>query len=320
MDLKQVVAVVTVSETGSVTRAAELLHIVQPALTRQIKQLEDELGTQLFVRTRQGMRLTPAGETFVAHGRRALAELDRARDEIRPDPEDLHGTVTVGLLASTAELLADSLVAAVAERHPHVLLRLSAGYAGDVRGWLESGMVDLGLMYQVDQPAGLEIRPLVEEPLWAIAPASAGLQADRPVCFEEVARHPLVMPSEMHGLRRIVNAASARTGVGLTVVAETNTVAVQRQLVIHGHGWTVLPVITVVDDLERSQVSGAPLSDAMLARQIVLALPKNPPPARAVRAVASILVEEMDIAIRADRWPSAQWLPRHRGGAGAGQF
>ena len=171
VDLKQLTAVIAVTETGSVTRAAELLHTVQPALTRQIKMLEAELGTELFQRTRQGMRPTPAGLTFVEYARRALAELDRARAEIEPDPGELHGTVTIGLLASTADLLADALVSTTREQHPQLLLRITAGYAGDVMNWLETGTVDVGLLYQTSPTIAVELRPLIDGTLWAVAPS-----------------------------------------------------------------------------------------------------------------------------------------------------
>src|SRR5580692_7106761 len=100
MDLKQLKALVTVVETGSVTRAAELLHLVQPAVTRQVRSLEHELGVPLFERTRHGMRPTAAGLTFADRARRALNELDRARAEIAPAPGVVAGLVAVGLLES----------------------------------------------------------------------------------------------------------------------------------------------------------------------------------------------------------------------------
>src|SRR5437868_12996900 len=98
MDVKQLKALVTVAEAGSVTRAAELLHLVQPAVTRQIRALERELGVVLFERTRQGMRPTDAGMILLEHARRALNELERARVEIQPTPGMVTGIVTVGLL------------------------------------------------------------------------------------------------------------------------------------------------------------------------------------------------------------------------------
>lgn len=96
MDLKQLTALVTVAEVGSITKAARLLHLVQPSVTRQIRSLEDELGVSLFRRVASGMTPTPEGALFVERARRVLLELDRARAEIRPDPGGVRGVVTLG--------------------------------------------------------------------------------------------------------------------------------------------------------------------------------------------------------------------------------
>ena len=103
MDVRQLAALVAVAETGSVTRAAEVLRLVQPAVSRQIKLLEDELGAPLFERTRHGMALTDDGRILLEHARRALSELERARAEIRPASGELRGLVTLGLSPSIAE-------------------------------------------------------------------------------------------------------------------------------------------------------------------------------------------------------------------------
>ncbi|MGW1274548.1 LysR family transcriptional regulator, partial [Streptomyces sp. NPDC002491] len=192
MDIKQLKAIVTVAEVGSVTRAAELLHLVQPAVTRQIRTLEQELGIDLFERTGQGMRPTDAGVIMVDRARRALDELERARAEVQPSPGVVTGIVTVGLLESTSDLLAEPLVTAVARDHPGVELRLMTAYSGHLQQWLDAGDLDLTLLYNLDSTPSLNARPLVREHLWAVAPASAGLRADHPLPVAEAARRPHV--------------------------------------------------------------------------------------------------------------------------------
>jgi DNA-binding transcriptional LysR family regulator len=118
VDVRQLKALVTVVETGSVTRAAELLHLVQPAVTRQIRALEHELGVPLFERTRQGMRPTEAGVSLAERARRALTELDRARAELAPAPGMVTGLVSVGLLESSA---GQPVTLASAAEHPMVM-------------------------------------------------------------------------------------------------------------------------------------------------------------------------------------------------------
>ncbi|MFE7030370.1 LysR family transcriptional regulator [Streptomyces sp. NPDC057621] len=306
MDLKQLKAIVTVAEVGSVTRAAELLHLVQPAVTRQIRTLEQELGIPLFERTGQGMRPTEAGAIMVDRARRALGELERARAEVQPTPGAVTGIVTVGLLESTSDLLAESLVSAVTEHHPGVQLRLMTAYSGHLQQWLDDGDLDLTLLYNLDSTPSLNARPLVRERLWAVAPASAGLRADRPVPFAEAAEHPLVMPTSGHALRSLIDAAAARAGAGLNIVAQTNSMRVQKQLVRAGHGWTVLPGLGIAEDVARGEVSAAPLSEPDVWRSIVLGTPRSGRTPPAVEVVARELVRQINSAVKQGRWPSAR--------------
>ncbi|MEU9588970.1 LysR family transcriptional regulator [Streptomyces sp. NPDC048219] len=306
MDVKQLKALVTVAEVGSVTRAAELLHLVQPAVTRQIRTLEEELGVPLFQRTRQGMRPTDAGQIMVDRARRALNELERARAEVQPRSGQVTGIVTVGLLESTSDLLAEQLVAAVGEAHPGVELRLMTGYSGHLQQWLDTGDLDLTLLYNLDSSPSLHARPLVRERLWAVAPASAGLRADSPVAFSRVAAHPLVMPAAGHALRTLIDAAAARSGGTMEVAVQTNSMRVQKQLVLAGHGWTVLPGVGIAEDVAEGRLSAAPLCEPDVRRSIVLGTPRYGRVPPAVAVVARELVRRITEAVSQGRWPSAQ--------------
>ncbi|MGW2118477.1 LysR family transcriptional regulator [Streptomyces zhihengii] len=317
MDVKQLKALITVAEVGSVTRAAELLHLVQPAVTRQIRTLEEELGVSLFQRTRQGMRPTEAGEIMIDRARRALSELERARAEVQPSPGDVTGIVTVGLLESTSDLLAEPLVSALGTAHPGVELRLMTGYSGHLQQWLDDGDLDLSLLYNLDSTPSLNVRPLVRERLWAVAPASAGLSADRPVAFSDVAAHPLVMPAAGHALRTLIDAAAARAATATNVSVQTNAMRVQKRLVLAGHGWTILPGVGIAEDVARGELSAAPLHEPDVWRSVVLGTPRYGRVPPAVTVVARALVRTMEAAVTEGRWPSAEWTASGDGeGAG----
>lgn len=306
MDVKQLKALVTVAEVGSVTRAAELLHLVQPAVTRQIRTLEQELGVALFERTRQGMRPTGAGAIMVDRARRALNELERARVEVQPTPGVVTGIVTVGLLESTTELLAEPLVSALARDHPGIELRLMTAYSGHLQQWLDDGDLDLTLLYNLAGTPSLNVRPLVREHLWVVAPPSEGLRGDRPVPFARVAEHPLVMPAAGHALRSLIDGAAGRAAVEMDIVVQTNSMPVQKQLVRAGHGWTVLPGVGIAEDVAEGTLSAAPLCDPDVWRSIVLATPRNGRTPPAAEVVARELVRHIASAVHQGRWPSAQ--------------
>ncbi|MER6980616.1 LysR family transcriptional regulator, partial [Streptomyces carpinensis] len=304
MDIRQLRALVTVAEAGSVTRAAELLHLVQPAVTRQIRALEHELGVALFERTRQGMRPTAAGTTMVERARRALNELERARAEIRPTPRAVTGIVTVGLLDSAGHLLAEPLASAVLRDHPGIDLRLLSAYSGHLQQWLDDGDLDLTLLYNLASTPSLNADPLVREKLWAVAPPSAGLRAERPVPFEEAVSHPLVAPAAGHGLRRVIDAAAAQAGVEMNLLVQTNSMHVQKQLVLAGHGWTILPGVGIAEDVANGSLSAAPLCEPDVWRSIVLGTSRSGRITPAVEVVARELTRRIHSAVHEGRWPS----------------
>jgi len=308
MDLKQLRAFLTVSETGSVSRAASVLNLVQPAVSRQIRLLEDSMGTPLFARERHGMVLTPAGRTLSEYARRALLELERARAQIVGAGAGVAGLATLGLLPSTIERLAGPLVTEMARRYPGIRLNLAAGYAGTLRRWLESGEIDAALLYGNHHAAGVQATPLLADSLWLVGPPEAGLRAEQPVTMADAARHPLILPGEPHGTRTLVEHACATAKVKLNVVVETNSLSVQRSLALHGHGLTIFPPVAVSDDLRDGRLAGAPLTDPDIPRNLVLALPAHRPPARHVRCAVDVLVAEARRAVLSGAWPQARWL------------
>lgn len=306
MDIKQLKALVTVVEAGSVTRAAELLHLVQPAVTRQIRALEDELGVPLFERTRHGMRPTAAGVSMADRARRALTELDRARAELAVAPGTVTGIVSIGLLESTAELLSGPLVSSVLRQHPGIELRILTAYSGHLQQWLDVGDLDLTLLYNLESTPSLNVQPLVREKLWVVAPAGAGLQAGKAMTVTNVATHPLVMPAPGHGLRALIDRALAQAQVSAEVAVQTNSMTLQKRLVQDGHGWTILPGAGITADVASGTLSAAPLSDPEVWRTIVLGMPRTGRATPAVEVIARLLAGQVRAAARHDRWLSAE--------------
>jgi DNA-binding transcriptional LysR family regulator len=311
VDLKQLTALVTVAEVGSVTKAARLLHLVQPAVTRQIRMLEEEIGAPLFDRTRQGMIPTAAGEVLVERARRALQELERARAEIRPDTEEVTGIATVGVLESVIDLVVQPLVVAVADRYPGIELRFLTAYSGHLQQWLDVGDVDLSLLYNMADTPSLAVIPLLQESLWVVAPPDAGLTPDEPMPWESVLAHPLVLPVAGHGLRALIDQARSSTSTEAHIAIETNSMHLQKKLVLAGYGWTVLPAAGVAGDVSGGLFSGAPLIEPDVSRAVVLGLQRGNRTPPAVKAVTTELVRLVRALVRSGTWPSARLSTGH---------
>lgn len=303
MDIRQLVALIAVAEEGSVTGAARRLGLVQPAVSRQIRSLEAELGVQLFERTSAGMQVTDSGEVMLDRARRAVAELERARAELQPSTDDVRGVVSVGLLDSMTDVLAGRLVSAVHDAYPKVRLQILTAYSGHLREWLSSGDLDLALLYDLRAEAPFRTDPAGGEQLWAIAPAGTALESERPVPLKQLADIPLVLPQAGHGLRLLIDQAFAAVGRRPRVAVETNSMRVQKLLVRDGHGWSILPAIGAVTDVASGLLSGAPVSEPPIQRTIVIVSRDHHRRRPAVRAVADQLALCLEHIKDAGEWP-----------------
>jgi LysR family nitrogen assimilation transcriptional regulator len=308
MDIRQIRAFLAIADTGSVTRAAELLHVVQPAVSRQLKLLEEDVGAPLFERGRNGMALTDAGHVLIERARRALRELDAARVEIRPTPGTISGVVNLGLLPSSCELLGGPLVGALRQQYPLIRVSRSVGDTDPLRRALESGEVDATLLYEPQPSPALEVEPLVEEALSLVGLASLGLSDAKPVTVQALGQGPLVLPSPPHGLRTLVEHACAVAGVKLTVAAETNALSVQKALVVQGYGLSVMPRVAVLGEIERGLLSAARIDQPEFVRRIVLALPTTRRSSTAVRCATTVLKACVEEMAHSGQWLGARWL------------
>lgn len=308
MDVKQLRALLAIAETGSVTRAAELLHIVQPAVSRQLRLLEEDVGTPLFERGRRGMDLTEAGKILASHARRALHELDQAKAEIAPSPDVVSGSVTIGLLPSTSDLLAASLVIHLRELYPRLTVNISVGFGGYLQQWLEDGEVDLALMYEPKPSSLLETVPLVDETLYVLGLPDKDLSLQGELALSAVAELPLVLPALPHGVRSLLDRACSLADLHLNVIAETNAMNVQKSLVQSGIGYTILPGVAVFDDVAAGRFAAAPISKQAVHRKIVLAQALTRRSSIAVRCAATELRTLIKLKLAQGAWPGATWL------------
>ncbi|MFL9900612.1 LysR family transcriptional regulator [Paraburkholderia fungorum] len=312
MDIRQIRTFLAIADTGSATRAAELLHIVQPAVSRQLKLLEDDVGAPLFERDRRGMQLTEAGHILLDRARRALRELESAQQEIRPKPGLVSGAVSLGLLPSSCELLTAPLVGALQRAFPQIRVSLSVGYTDHLLRWLESGEIDAALLYDPAASPALDVKPLVEELLSLVGLASIGLRDDYPVSVAALGDAPLVLPSAPHRLRSLVEHACAVAGVGITFAAETNALSVQKALVAQGYGATVMPRVAVQQEIERGVFSAARIDGEAFLRRIYLAIPTTRRSSTAVRCATTVLQNCVREIACSGEWAGARWIgPSH---------
>jgi DNA-binding transcriptional LysR family regulator len=283
--------------------------MVQPAVSRQVSSLEEELGIALFDRTRQGMHPTTAGAAFVVRARRILTEAERARAEVQPSRETVTGIATVGLLESVERLLAGPLAEVVRRKHPGIELHLATAYSGHLQQWLDDGDLDVSLLYNLTTTQSVRVVPLLRDQLWAVAPPDAGLTRHRPVDLTTLLEQPFIMPiAGQHGIRMLLDEALVGLDVAPNVVAQANSMTLQTVLVEAGLGWTLLPAAGVAPYVETGRLSAAPVRRPEIVRTVGLGLPRTGKTPVAVEVVATELLALIRSIVRSGAWISAEFL------------
>ncbi|KPF47980.1 LysR family transcriptional regulator [beta proteobacterium AAP121] len=228
MDFKQLQTFVQVAELGSFTRAASVLRVAQPALSRQVRALEVELRQALFERNGRGVTLTPAGTRLLGHGRGILQQLERARQDLEEHRGMAAGLLSIGLPPSVSRTLTAPLVELFRERFPRATLTVVEGLTTYTLEWLAQGRIDCAVVYNATPAAAFELLPVLEEPLYLVSartPREAGAAlVARPLDLATLATRELAMPSRPHAIRMRLETVMAEAGLKPRVGLEIESV------------------------------------------------------------------------------------------------
>jgi LysR family transcriptional regulator, transcription activator of glutamate synthase operon len=241
MELRQLAYFDAVVRHGSFTKAAQRLHVAQPAVSAQIRRLESELGTALLERTTRRVALTHAGELFLSRARQVLAQLDAARGDLAELGAVRRGRVRIGATQVLGSLDLPASLASFRRRYPGVSLALHTGLIAKLLGMLDTGDVDLVLgPVHDDLPAAYQARPLVPESLVLVTPPGHPLAERRDVTLAAAGDEPFVCLPADSRLRAILTDAAAAEDFVPRVEFETYSPASIRDLVSAGLGVALL--------------------------------------------------------------------------------
>lgn len=294
MDLKQLEYFVRVAELGSFTRAAQALHVAQPALSRQVRLLEVELRQNLLVRNGRGATPTEAGQLLLEHGRGILHQVDRAREELARVRTGLAGRVAVGLPPSVARVLTVPLTRAFRQRLPQAQLSISEGLSTAMQENLHSGRLDIALLYNPSPSPGIECTALIEEELLLVQPRPPGLAEDPPpppIALEEVAKLPLVIPSRPNAIRMHIESEMAARGCRPTIALEIDGISAILDLVDDGAGFAILSRHAVMRSVRPSAFALRPVSQPALKIGLSCALSSLRPTTLTQQATLGLIRE-----------------------------
>jgi LysR family nitrogen assimilation transcriptional regulator len=250
-----------VARAGSFSRAAAELFIAQPALSRQIRKLEEELGVALFARHGRGVKLTGAGATLLERAEMITHFVQQTGEQLRAAGEHVSGQVAIGLPPAVMLLLGPSLVEYFRREYPQVHLHIREGLSVSLQEWLLDRRVDLAILYNPAPLDALDVRPLFTESMLLVGPPAGGANAGHgePVRLQELAGLPLILPGAPHSTRRLVEQAAAENGCRLRVVLEVDSVALTKALVRAGHGHALYTYGAVHEEVARGELCVRPV-------------------------------------------------------------
>lgn len=302
MDVPQLRTILQVAELGSLSKAADRLRIAQPALSRQVRLLEEELGIRLFDRHGRGMVLTEAGKEVLRHAQRIMQELDEIRAIVADEDAPLRGQVSIGMPPTVSDILSVPLVSAFQVRHPEARLRIVSAYTGYLLDWLHRGELDVAIMYETRPVRSLRMEPLLEEVLFLIGPPDSGLRPDLPVSFAQVAALKLFLPSLGHGLRTILEQSAQIAGCRLEVSVEADSYSTLKNLVESGHGYTILPLAPIHRDVLVRRLVYAPIEGPTPSRRLMLTYPTDRATPRLARFAGNVMTATASDLVRSGVW------------------
>ncbi|WP_322014710.1 LysR substrate-binding domain-containing protein [Paraburkholderia sp. J12] len=301
MDLRQLRYFVKVVEFGNVTRASEVLHVAQPAVSQQIRNLESELGMQLLERSTQGVAPTAAGQTLHRHALDLLRQADRTRDLLLQDAEMPQGKVSVGLPSSTSRVLAIPLARTIRDRYPGIVLELIEVPTADLAELIGSGRVDLAVVADAVQTRGVHAAPLLSEELYLIAWPEFEWP-EEPVSLAALARMPMILPSAPNTIRSRVEWALREAGLSCEILFEASSTALLFAAVLARLGVTILPWTAAHVELDEHKLKLAHVDHRLFKRDLSLCWRDTALVSNSVQKVKGVMLELFERLSRRPEW------------------
>lgn len=274
MELRHLRYFLAVATAQNFTKASEALHVSQPSLSVQIRDLEEELGTRLFDRLGRTIALTQAGSLFRDHAERALREVEQAAQLIRELDGAQRGRLIVGTLATVNSYLIPPLVSQFKQRFPGVHLQVHSQPSAEIVAGLLTNRLDLGLCLLPVPQDQLTTIPLFDERLVLVAPAQHRLAQSR-LRMRDLGGLPLVLMPADYCLRKMVEEECAQAGVTTQVVLEMTSPEGILQAVTEGAGLTILPELYVRQRMVRRKLRMIDLYDPVPRHAVGLAYRNN---------------------------------------------
>ncbi|MCT1903316.1 LysR family transcriptional regulator [Oceanobacillus sojae] len=275
MELRQLKYFVAVAEREHVSEAALELHVAQSAISRQISNLERELGVQLFERVGRNVHLTTIGRIFLTHIKSALKGVDYAKKQVDEylDPE--RGSIKIGFPTSLASNLLPTVLSAFKKKHPHIRFQLRQGSYNFLIEAVRNREIDLAFLGPVpDNQPDIIGKVLFMENFYALIPRSHSKSAEEKIAAEDLEHENFVLFPEGYVLHQLVIDFCIRSGFTPNIYSQGEDLDAIKGLVAAGMGITLLPE-NAFNDLNTAYSSKVAIDNSPLKRTVGIIIPKN---------------------------------------------
>lgn len=266
--LDQLQAFVTVARLGSFTRAAKTLHLSQPAVSTQIRNLEDVLGARLFDRNTRSVALAPVGKELAPTLERILRDIDALATGARERATTPHGIVSVAALPSISSGLLPVAIAQFKDRFAGVSVRLKDAVADRVLAMVKAGDVDLGIATAIRADPEIEVTPLMADRMSVVFRPGHPLEHKHRIALDDLRPYPLILTDRQSSVRTIVDRAFEATGALPSPAYEVTYMSTAIALVKAGLGIAILPSSAALEGKQLSRLKSRPIQDESLTRNI----------------------------------------------------
>ncbi|MCF3947718.1 LysR family transcriptional regulator [Acidiphilium sp. AL] len=307
MDIRQLRYFIGIVEAGSVSRAARLLHVAQPALSQHVLAIEADLGVTLLHRTARGVIPTEAGLRLLDHARAICAQVASLPDQVRGGAAIPSGEVRFGMPGTISEQLGVKLIEAAAHRYPKVRIRIVEAMSGYVLNWLRDGSVDLAMLYNVEDEKGLTLHHALTEDIQFFGiPTMKKLPRGESIGLGAALNLKLIVPGPAHGLRNLIDRAAKSIHKTLDPAIEIDSYRQIKQLAARGAGFGMLPTMAIEQELRSGTFRSWRVERPALMRRIHLGYQAGKPLSTASRAVGQLAWTSLEALVRNGGW-RATW-------------
>jgi len=275
MELRHIRYFVAVADAGSLTVAAKRkLHTSQPSLSRQIRDLEDEVGAQLLARRARGIELTPAGRAFLDHARSVLSQVEAATEAARRASDPARPCFAMGFLTGYELIWMPEALRILRDELPNIDVMISSQYSPLLADGLSKGKIDAAILRRERGVPELACRLLAREPLSVVLPSDHRLAALKAISPRDLAGETFVTVSDTAPvLRRVIDNYLKRSGVNITPAHEADNLAAGMSLIASTRGVALLPAYA--QNLLPSSVTSRPLKGDTPTVDVVLGYRKS---------------------------------------------